>query len=386
MIKKELLLSPGPTTVPADVLLAMAEPLFHHRTPRYQALFKEVCQDLKLVFRTQNDVYTLTSSGTGAMEASFVNFLSPGDRIVVVDGGKFGERFSDLAKAFHIAVDVIKIPYGKSVDPQEVEQKMKAAKIAAVYTTLCETSTGALHDIEAIGKIVAKTDAILVCDAISGLGADRLETDAWGVDVVVSGSQKGLMLPPGLAFISVSPKAWKKAAQATLPKFYFDLTIYKESLKSWDTPWTPATTLVVGLKQALTRIKEEGWEEVLRRHAALAEATRAAMKAISLELFANHPANTVTAVKVPQGVDGEKLVKIIRDEIGITLAGGQGSEMKGKIFRFGHLGYCSEFDLVSGLAALEQVLAKLNYKFELGAGLKAFQQAIQKTSMTKVKV
>jgi len=376
VIKKDLLLTPGPTTVPAKILLSMAEPLFHHRTPQYQKLFSEVCEGLKFVFRTKHDVLTLTSSGTGAMESAMVNLLSAGDQVIVVDAGKFGERFGDIGKAFGIQCDIIKIPYGKAVDPQVVGDKLKSGNYKAVFTTLCETSTGVVHDIQGLAKVVCNSSAVLICDAISGLGADRLEMDEWGVDVVVSGSQKGLMLPPGLAFIALNDKAWKLTETSELPKFYYNLAQYKKALKKGDTPWTPATTLVVGLNEALKTMHAEGYDEVIDRHARLAESTRAAMTAIGLELFAERPSNAVTSIKVPTGIDGVKLVKVIRDELGITLAGGQG-DMKGQIFRFGHLGYCSEYDLVSGVAAVEQVLDRLGYKFKLGDGLTAFQKVIR---------
>ncbi|MBI4367932.1 MAG: alanine--glyoxylate aminotransferase family protein [Candidatus Omnitrophica bacterium] len=359
MTKRNILLTPGPTPVPPEVLKVMAEPIFHHRTPRYRALFQEVSEDLKIVFRTARNVYTFTGSGTVAMEAGVVNFLSPQEKVVVLEVGKFGERWSKLAKAYQLNAIVLKTPYGETVTPEEVEKTLKLHPDAkAVYGTLCETSTGVLLDIEAIAKIVSKTKAIFVVDAISGLAADRLEMDQWGVDVVVSGSQKGLMIPPGLAFLAANGKAIALHQNAKLPRFYVDLAQYEKSLRDWDTPFTPALTLVLALQVALARIKAEGMEKVWSRTAELARKTRKMVHELGLELFAKRPANTLTAVKVPAGVDGEKLVSVMRDEKGVTMAGGQG-EMKGKIFRISHMGFISETDVRTGIEALKETLTEL---------------------------
>ncbi|MBU1862590.1 MAG: alanine--glyoxylate aminotransferase family protein [Candidatus Omnitrophica bacterium] len=374
MLKKNFLLSPGPSKVPESVMLEMAHPIFHHRTPQYQAIFSDVTSALKDIFRTKNDVFVFASSGTGAMETSISSLLSPGDKIITVNGGKFGERFGLIGKAFGIECDVIDVEWGKAVDPKIIEDKLNKDKsIKAVYTTLSETSTGVLNDIKKIAAVVSKTNAVLVTDAISGLGSDKLETDEWGVDVVIAGSQKGLMLPPGLAFLSVSEKAWKLVEQSKIPSFYFNLKKYKKSLDKNDVPWTPAITLVLGLQKVLQMIKAEGMEEVWARHARLAQATREAMKALGLKLLSDFPSNAVTAVRVPDGVDGGKLVKKLRDEMGITLAGGQDS-LKGKLFRIAHMGYCNQFDVIQGIAAIEEALAALGYSFEIGAGVKKFQE------------
>lgn len=379
MPKKNYLLTPGPSPVPPEVLSRMAEPIIHHRTPQYQEIFKEVCEGLKFVFKTSKPVYTFTSSGTGAMESAIVNFLSPGDKVITVDAGKFGERWGKMAAAFGLDAKVIKIEYGKPVEPRQIEEALKAEpKTKAVYTTLCETSTGTAMDIKAIAAVVAKTDAILVVDAISGLGADPLDTNAWGVDIVVSGSQKGLMIPPGLAFMSVSDKAWKLVETSKLPKFYFDLKQYKKSIDKNDVPWTPAISLVIGLREALRMIKAEGsMEAVWKRYANLAEATRRAFKGIGLELFSSRPSNAITAVKSPANVDSEKIVKIMRDEFGVSIAEGQ-AEMKGKIFRIATMGYISEFDIAVGLSLIERVLDRLGHKFEFGGTFKAFQESFVK--------
>jgi len=373
VLKKNFLLSPGPSKVPESVLLDMAQPMFHHRTPQYQAIFKEVCENLKYLFQTKNDVHVFCASGTGALQTSMTSFLSPGDKVLTVNGGKFGERFGLIGKAFGVECDVIDVKWGSAIDPKVIEEKLKAdPAIKAVYTTLAETSTGVLNDVQAIGEIVAKTDAILVCDAVSGLGADVLKTDEWKIDVVAAGSQKGLMLPPGLAFMSVSDKAYKLAESATIPSFYFDLKKYKKSLDKNDVPWTPAISLVVGLQRILQMVKEEGIENVWARHEKLAIATRAAMKALGLSLLAKEPSNAVTSVFLPDSVDGGKFVKTLRDDLGVTLAGGQ-EHLKGKIFRIAHMGYCNQYDMVVGVSAVEEGLKLGGHSFDFGAGLKAFE-------------
>ncbi len=376
-MKKLYLMTPGPTTVPPDVLLDMAHPIFHHRTPRFKKLFGEVNELLKQVLRTQNPVVTFASSGTGAMEAAMVNTLSPGDKVLAINGGKFGERYLDISKAYGYNVIDLQVTWGEAVDAAKVEQILKEnPDIKAVCSTLCETSTGVVNDIKALGAVVEKTDAILITDAISGLAADDLRTDEWGVDMVIGGSQKGLMLPPGLAFLSVSKKAEKMIESAKTPKFYFNLKKALKTLTESDTPWTPAVSLIVGLKSSLSMIVEEGMDNVIARHARLANATRLGLKALGLKLYApTCSANTLTAVKVPEGIDGSLFVKKVRDDKGVTIAGGQG-DAKGKIFRVSHLGYTDHFDVLIAISATEMVLNELGYKFELGAGVKAVQQAI----------
>jgi aspartate aminotransferase-like enzyme len=378
-MRKNYLLTPGPTPLPPEVCQALGKPIIHHRTPQFQAILKEASEGLKYVFQTQSDVFILTSSGTGAMEAAVVNLLSPQDTAICVEGGKFGERWTELCKAYGINADVVKVEWGKAVDPAEIEKRLKANPNAkAVFTTLCETSTGVAADIEAIGKIVAKHKAVLVVDAISGLGAIDLKTDAWGVDVCVSGSQKGFMLPPGLGFISVSKKAWDMVALSKSPKYYFDLTVAKKALQKTDTPFTPAISLVIALVEVLRMMKQDGLENIFKRHNLMANATKAAMKALGLELFApGASSDAVTAVKVPAGIDGEKLVKTMRDVYGVTIAGGQ-SELKGKVFRFAHMGFIEEFDIIAGVSCLEKVLKEMGYAFELGAGVKAAEEVFSR--------
>ncbi len=375
-MKKNYLMTPGPTPVPPEVLLEMAKPLIHHRTPQYLAIFKKVLEGMKTVFKTSNDVCVFTSSGTGAMEASVVNILSPGDKAIVVQGGKFGERFGELCKAYGIEFIPINVTWGTPADPKVIKEALEKNKgVAAVYTTLSETSTGTVNDMREIGSIVKDHDAILVVDAISGLGADDLQTDAWNVDMAVSGSQKGLMIPPGLAFVTVSKKAWAKVEKSRLPKYYFNLKHYRKALQDNDTPWTSAVSLVIGLQKSLEIILGEGMDAVLARHAKMAKAVREGAKALGLSIYSSSPSNAVTPINVPTGIDGELLVKTMRDKYGVTVAGGQ-SELKGKIFRIAHLGFMENFDCVVALSALEIVASEMGYTLEHGKGVGAAEKAI----------
>ncbi len=378
-MRKNYLLTPGPTPLPPEVCQALGRPIIHHRTPQFQAILKEASDGLKVVFQTKNDVFILASSGTGAMEASVANLLSAGDTALCIQGGKFGERWTELCRAYGVHAEVLEVPWGQAVDPLEIVKRIKAnPRIKAVFTTLCETSTGVVNDIQGIGRFLKDTPSVLVVDAISGLGAINLKTDDWFCDVVVSGSQKGLMLPPGLGFISVSPKAWKLAETAKSPRYYFDLRAAKKAISQTDTPFTPAINLIIGLIEALRMMKEDGLEGIFARHHKMAEATRAAVKALGLELFAPTAASdVVTAVKVPEGLDGEKLVKTMRDTYKVTMAGGQ-SEMKGKIFRIAHMGFIEEFDIIAGISCLEKVLHQMGYKFQLGAGVRAAEEEFLK--------
>lgn len=378
-MRKNYLLTPGPTPLPPEVLEAMARPIIHHRTPQFQAILKEATEGLRYVFQTKGDVFILASSGTGAMEAAVANLLSTGDSAITVESGKFGERWTELCQAYGVNAEVIKVEWGRAVDPKEIEKKLKAnSKIKAVFTTLCETSTGVATDIAAIGRVVKETNAVLAVDAISGLGAIDLQTDNWSCDVVVSGSQKGLMLPPGLGFISVSPKAWKFIEASKSPRYYLDLKAAKKAADKTDTPFTPAITLIIALCEALKMLKEDGLDKVFARHHKMAEATRQAMKALGLELFApDVGSDVVTAVKVPAGVDGEKMVKTMRDSYGVTIAGGQ-AELKGKVFRVAHMGFIEESDIIAGIACLEKVLSQMGYKFTLGVGVKAAEEIFLK--------
>ncbi|MBI4413666.1 MAG: alanine--glyoxylate aminotransferase family protein, partial [candidate division NC10 bacterium] len=370
-MKKFRLLAPGPTPVPPEVLLAMAQPVLHHRTPEFEALFGEARRALQWVFQTRREVLVLAASGTGAMEGAVVNACSPGDRVLVIRGGKFGERWAEICQAYGLTVIPVEVPYGKAVDPQAVAAALRREPgAAAVFATHSETSTGVLHDLEAIAAIVRQTPALLVADGITSLGVVDLPTDAWGVDVVVAGSQKAMMLPPGLAFACLSDRAWAAAERARLPRYYFNFLVERKIQATHQTAWTPAISLIAGLKAALDLLQAEGLPAIFARHERLARATRTAVTALGLEPFAERPSPAVTAVKVPEGVDGGAIVRILRDKHGISIAGGQGS-MKGKIFRIATLGYADAYDVLTGIAALEFTLAELGYPVRLGDGLRA---------------
>ena len=383
---KNYLLTPGPTPIPPRVLETMARPIIHHRTPEFQKIIQEVEEDLKYVYQTKNEVLIFAASGTGAMEGAVINLLSPGDKALVVRGGKFGERFGEICRAYGIEFTAIDVEWGKAVGPEIIrnileEDKRRTAnherRIKAVYTTLCETSTGVATDIEAIGKILKNYEAGLVVDAISGLAAVPIKTDEWGVDVVISGSQKGLMIPPGLAFVSVSPKAWALVEKSTLPKYYFDFKAYRKALDKIDTPFTPAVNLIIALREALKIIKEEGLDVIFERHKKMAFAVRSAVKAMGLKLFSPDAySDAVTAVRVPQGIDGAKLVKTMRDKYGVGIAGGQ-AELKGKIFRIATMGYIAVTDLIVCVSTLETALSEMGYKFQLGSGVRALEETLK---------
>ncbi len=378
-MKKDYLLTPGPTPLPPQVSLAMAKPIIHHRTPQFQEILKEASAGLKWVFQTVNDVFIISSSGTGAMEAAVVNLLSAGDTALTVQGGKFGERWTELCQAYGIKAEVLDVEWGKAVSPDEIKERLKNnPQIKAVFATLCETSTGVDNDIQAIAAVVKETPAVLVVDAISGLGAVDLKPDAWGVDVVVAGSQKGLMLPPGLGFIAVSPKAWKLIEASKTGRYYLDLRKAKKALDKTDTPFTSSITLIIALNEALKMMQQDGLENIFKRHKVMAQATRAAVKALGLDLFAPTAASDgVTAACVPAGIDGEKMVKTMRDTYGVTIAGGQ-AELKGKVIRIAHMGFITESDIIMGITCLEKVLTQMGYKFALGAGVKAAEEVFLK--------
>lgn len=378
-LRKDYLLTPGPTPVPPSVSQAGALPVCHHRTPRFSQLAKECTDGLKYLFCTQHDVYTIASSGTGGMEAAVANLLSPGDTAIVVEGGKFGERWAKLCQVYGAKPVVINVPYGAVATPDTLAQALKDNPTAkAVFTQLSETSTGVVYDMKAYGELVGGTPAVLVVDGISGLGAERCPVDAWQIDVMVTGSQKGLMLPPGLAFVSCSPKAWVAMEKCTAPRYYFDLRGYRKVLQEGQHPYTPAIGLLVQLAESLKLIKQETVEGVWARHQWMGDACRAAVKAIGLNLFASRPGNVLTAVKVPDGVDGGKIVKMMRDQYGVTIAGGQGEEMKGKLFRIAHLGYMDRFDIVTAVSALEMTLKSLGFPVQLGAGVAAAEEILWK--------
>lgn len=379
MIRKEYLMTPGPTPLPAEVLLAQAEPMMHHRTTAYTELFVRLAEDLKKIFLTENDVLFFASSGTGAMEAAVVNCFRPGDAVLVAHGGKFGERFCDLAHVYELRVIDYAYEWGEVADPERIGELLEEnPDIKGVLVTHSETSTGVVNDIAAIGERVRRTPAILVVDSISGAGALEMRTDEWGVDVLVSGSQKALMTPPGLATVAVSSKAWELVESSTLPKYYFSFLKARKSLHdpSPQTPFTPAVSLTKAMARAVALILEEGLEEVWKRHEQLALCTRAAVRALGLEFFPKNleRAYAVTAVKTPPGIDGRELVRVMNRKYGVIVAGGQ-SQLKGKVFRIGHVGYYHFFDIVVAVSALELTLKELGYPVELGQGVAAAEEA-----------
>ena len=377
MIKKQLF-SPGPTPVPERVLLAMAGPVLHHRDPAYEELFQEVREGLKYVFQTKNEVLLFASSGTGGMEGAVCNTLSPGDHALVVIGGKFGERWGELCKVYGVDFTSIDVIWGEAVEPVLIEKALDAnPSIKAVFIQASETSTGVMHPIKEIAEIVKRRDGtILVVDAISALGVFELPMDKWGLDIVISGSQKAFMLPPGLAFVALSDKAWGFVEKSTLPKYYFNFKKERANAQKNQSQFTPAISLVVGLREALKMIKEEGLDDVFKRHKKLAQATREAAKALGLDLLApKSPSDALTAIKVPDGIDGKKLKAAFEDRYGLIIAGGQ-SQLSGKIIRIAHLGYFQPLDIIQAVSTLELILKEMGYPVELGKGVKAAEEVL----------
>jgi aspartate aminotransferase-like enzyme len=373
-IKKQRLLTPGPTPLLPQALHAMMGSDIHHRTEDFRNLYRAVLADLKEVFGTSNDVLSLVCSGTGALEASVTNFLSPGDRVVVCSAGKFGERWVDLAKAFGLNATVLEAPYGDAVTPDRVEDALRSeSNVRAVMVQASETSTGAAHDVRTMGEIVKRTDALFFVDAITGLGTMPLDIDRWGLDVVVGGSQKAFMIPPGMAFMSISPKAWAAAESSKLPKLYFNLKKERKNAASGESSWTPNTSLLLALAEALKYIKSIGMDKLIDNAQLLAKATRAAVTELGLDLFApKYPAASVTAVRAPRGMDSGVIVKEFRNRFGSIIANGQGS-MKGQIFRIAHLGYFDFPDLFAVIAELEIILAANGIPVTFGKGVAAVQ-------------
>ena len=378
-MQKRYLLAPGPTPVPPEALLAMAMPIIHHRAPDFLPVLESAKKGLQWLYQTKNDVLILCSTGTGGMVGSVNNFLNPGDDVLVVNGGKFGERWTKICQAYGMKVEEIAVEWGYAVKPELVEAALKKnPKIKAVFIQANETSTGVYHDIKSVAAVVKKTDALFVVDAISALVAHDMRTDEWGLDVVIGGSQKGLMLPPGLAFVSVSDKAWKMADGAKTPKFYFNFKKERENLAKNQTTWTSPVSLVIGLNESIKMLQAEGLEKVFGRHERLAKATRAAAAAIGLSLFPKEsPSNALTAIEAPAGVDGQAIYKDLRVKYGITGAGGQ-DKLKGKIFRIAHLGYADTFDVITAVAGIEMVLKGLGHPVTLGKGVAAAQEILMK--------
>ena len=378
---KSRLFTPGPTPVPEETLLELAKPVTYHRTAEQKQILGEVMEDLKYVFQTKNDAIVLTSSGTGGMEAAVSNVLAAGQKAILLTAGRWGERWRGVLKAFGVTIVAVEVPYGKAVQPAQLEEALSQHPDAvAVFATLSETSTGVGHDIEAFGKLVAKTPAVLIVDAISGLGAMECRTDDWHVDVCVAGSQKALMMPPGLAMVAVSAKAWKVIEGNTAARnFYFDLKRYRAKLAENDTPFTPANTLIKAQRVSLKRIRAEGIEALWARHARMAAAARAAVAAMGLDNFAERPNNALTVITVPAGVDGNAVLKTLEKKYGYKLANGQ-DNLKGKIWRLSHMGYCDAFDVIGALSALELALIEEGFKLVPGAGVAAAQKSLVASS------
>jgi aspartate aminotransferase-like enzyme len=376
MDNKQMLMIPGPTSVPEQVLLALARHPISHRSDEFSAIMAEVTQNLKWLHQTENDVLVLTASGTGAMEAGIINFLSPGDRVLVGCNGKFGDRWADLCAAFGLEVEKITAQWGKSLDTELFREKLAAdtdKKIKAVILTHSETSTGVLNDLETINRHVKEHgEALMIVDAVTSLGSVHLPIDSWGIDVVVSGSQKGYMTPPGLGFVSVSPKAWEAYQTAKLPRFYLDLGVYKKAAANNMNPFTPPVNVVVALQVALRMMQAEGLDSIFARHQRLMKATREALKALSLPLFAaDEVASPAITAVAPVSVESEQIRAVMQKRFDIALAGGQ-DHLKGKIFRIGHLGFVSDRDILCLIAALEATLQELGYESLVpGAGVAA---------------
>lgn len=380
MLKKEYLMVPGPTTVPERVLQAMQRPVINHRGKQYEAMFTAITAKLQRLFNTTHEVLTFPAAGTGAMEAAVVNLLSPGDKVLAVSIGVFGDRFGQIAAKFGAVVEKLDFPWGTAAVAEKLQARLRADQdheIKAILITHNETSTGVTNDIKALAAVRGDHPALMVIDAVSSLGAIELRMDDWGIDAVITGSQKALMIPPGLSFLAMNDRAWSAYTASTMPKFYWDAGEAKKALAKGQNPYTPPVSLLFGLEEALTLIDEEGIDNIVKRHAILAKALRAGIKALGLNLLAEDTvASTgVTAVYKPAGTETKDIQKIMRERFGITLAGGQ-KQLEGQIFRIGHLGYVAATDIFVTLAALEITMTELGANLALGAGVSAAQRVI----------
>jgi aspartate aminotransferase-like enzyme len=376
---KRYLFAPGPTPVPPEVLLAMSVPIIHHRSPDFFPIFDSAKKRLQWLYQTKNDVLILSSTGTGGMVGAVNNFFNHGDRVLVINAGKFGERWTKICQAYGLKVEEITVEWGYAVKPEIVEDRLKKNHgIKGVFVQASETSTGVYHNIKALASIVKKyDDTLFIVDAISALVAHDLRTDAWGIDIMVGGSQKGVMLPPGIAFVSVSEKAWAKAETSKLPKFYFNFKKERENLAKNQTNFTSPVTLIIGLNESLKMLQAEGLKNVFKRHEKLANVMRKAVRAIGLELYSkDSPSNSVTAIMTPPGIDGQAVYKNLREKYGITAAGGQ-DRAKGKIFRVAHLGYSDMFDVIIAIAGIEMVLKGMGYQVKLGTGVAVAEELLR---------
>ncbi|HMF48110.1 MAG TPA: alanine--glyoxylate aminotransferase family protein [Candidatus Saccharimonadales bacterium] len=373
---KHYLLSPGPTPIPNEVALAMSETMIHHRAPEFNRVFDEARHGLKKLFGTQSDVLMLASSGTGAMEASVANLFSPGDKVLVINGGKFGERWLNISNAYGLNPIDLKVGWGEAVKVADVEQQLKAhPDIRGVMVQASETSTTVFHPVKEIAKLTQNGPLFLV-DGVTAVGVVPLSMDEWGIDVLVTGSQKALMLPPGLGFIALSDRAWEKTKQAKLPRFYFDLNLERKNQQKGSGAFTPAVSLIFGVRASLRMLEREGLENVYARHARLCKATRAAATALGLKLLApDSPSPAATGIYLPQGIDADQVLEYLRDKMNITLAEGQ-DQLKGKVIRIAHIGYMGAFDVITAIAALEMALRKFGVEIPFGRGVAAAQEVL----------
>jgi aspartate aminotransferase-like enzyme len=376
---KHYLLSPGPTPVPNEVALAMSETMIHHRTPQFNQIFDQARQGLKTLFGTKNDVLMLASSGTGAMEASVANLFSPGDKVLVINGGKFGERWLNIANAFGLNPVELKVEWGQAVRVDAVEKQLKAhPDLKGVMIQASETSTTVLHPVREIAKLTQNGPLFLV-DGVTAVGVVSIPLDEWGLDVLVTGSQKALMLPPGLGFIALSDRAWERTKEATLPRFYFDLNLERKNQQKGSGAFTPAVSLIFGARASLEMMQREGLDRVYARHARMSRATRAAATALGLKLLApDSPSPAATGVYLPDGIDADQVLDYLRDHMNITLAEGQ-DQLKGKVIRIAHVGYMGAFDVITAVAALEMVLRKFGVELPFGKGVAAAQEVLMES-------
>jgi aspartate aminotransferase-like enzyme len=376
---KQYLLSPGPTPIPNEVALAMSETMIHHRTPQFNHIFDQARQGLKKLFGTQNDVLILASSGTGAMEASVANLFSPGDKVLVINGGKFGERWLNIANAFGLSPIELEVEWGQAVKVDTVEKQMKAhPDLKGVMIQASETSTTVLHPVKEIAKLT-KNGPLFLVDGVTAVGVVSIPLDEWGLDVLVTGSQKAMMLPPGLGFIALSDRAWERTKQAKLPRFYFDLNLERKNQQKGSGAFTPAVSLIFGARASLEMMQREGLDRVYARHARMSRATRAAATALGLKLLApDSPSPAATGVYLPDGIDADQVLDYLRDHMNITLAEGQ-DQLKGKVIRIAHVGYMGAFDVITAVAALEMVLRKFGVELPFGKGVAAAQEILMES-------
>src|SRR2546421_1422989 len=376
MLMKYRLFTPGPTSVPEATLLELARPVHHHRTGEFRAMFNEIQTLLQYVYQTKQQVYTITGSGTAAFEAGFTSVVSTGAKLLNISNGKFAERWASYGKTFGCEVKELKLPYGEHATAQQIETELKSAKFDAITIVHSETSTATICDLEAIAKVVRKSgDTLLIVDGITSVGALSFSMDKWGIDVAITGSQKSLMLPPGLGYVALSDRAWKAADANKQKNFYFDLKKYRKSMEDSDTPFTPANTLVQAQLVSLRMIKDEGLETVWKRTHVIAEAFRAGVKALGFELFSKSPADSVTAVEYPAGISDKDFRGALKTRHNIHIAGGQGS-MEGQLFRVNHMGYTDAYDALAVVAAIEHVLKSLGKPVQFGVGVAATQKIL----------